>query len=78
MRGVSAGLPMGTMTPSLQPGLDHLGGEELVVVTTLQPPRLLLGGPQLLGHLLQTRRDLGLGSLGLVYSLPNYQHSILK
>ena len=78
VRSVSAGLALRSVTPSLQSGLSHLGREELVVMTSLQPLQLLPGGQQLLAHLLQPEGDLGLGGLGLEYSLPESSISILK
>ena len=61
---------MRTVTPPLQPGLDHLGGNQSVVLAALQPPQLLPGGAQLLADLLEPLRDLGLCRLAAADPLP--------
>ena len=70
MRRVRAGLIVGAVTPPLQSGLNHLGGDQGVVVAALQTPQLLPGRTELLDDLLEPLRDLGLCRLGAANSLP--------
>ena len=70
MRRVTTGLVVRTVTPPLQPGLDHLGGDQTVLVAALQVPHLLPGRPQLRHHLLQPLGDLALSRLAAADSLP--------
>ena len=70
MRRVSAGLIVRTVTSPLQPRLNHLGGNQRVVLAALQLPHLLPGGTQLLDDLLQSLRDLGLCRLAAADPLP--------
>ena len=71
MRRVSAGLVMRAVTSSLQSGLDHLGGNQRVVLAALQSPQLLPGRGQLLHHFLQALANLGVSRLAAADPLPD-------
>ena len=70
MRRVRAGLIVRAVTSPLQSGLDHLGGDQRVVLAALQSPHLLPGRAELLHHLLQSLGNLGLSRLATADPLP--------
>ena len=76
MRRVSAGLVVWAVTPPLQPGLDHLGGDQGVVLAALQSPQLLPGRAELLHHLLQPLGNLGLSHLAAADPLSGNNNKI--